>query len=164
MTGDYVNEAVADMAITRGFVRTREVVEESLESIIYEESRANDINPTLILAIIKNESRANPWATSHVGGNRFDAINARNGQACGMKDATEARSARENIACGVWWFRKNLEQTNYNVLQALQGYNGGLRAIAAIKKCGGNAQCLGGYKESFSYANNVYADFIKGRI
>lgn len=94
-------------------------------------ARANRVDPFLIAAIIKVESRYNAKATSHRGARGLMQIMPQTGEwAAGRLGLTGYTADAlfdpdTNIAIGSWYVSQLLKQADGNLTTALAAYNGG---------------------------------------
>jgi soluble lytic murein transglycosylase-like protein len=99
--------------------------------IIAEASRAYDVDPALIRAIIHAESGFDPRAVSHQGARGLMQLMPATARSLGVRDRFDPE---ENVMAGTRYFRELLDKLDGRVKLALAAYNAGLRKV---RKYGG---------------------------
>lgn len=99
--------------------------------IIAEASRAYDVEPALIRAIIHAESGFDTRDVSHQGARGLMQLMPATARALGVRDRFDPK---ENVMAGTRYFRELLDKVDGRVKLALAAYNAGLRKV---RKYGG---------------------------
>lgn len=118
-----------------------------LNSIVAEQSRAHAVPPTLIRAVISQESGGDPSAISTAGAMGLMQLMPGTASAYGV---TNPFDPSQNVAGGVAYLHDLLQRYHGNVALALAAYNAGSGAVA---KYGG----IPPYAETRGYVENVTA-------
>ncbi len=103
----------------------------SIMEIAEREALRRNINPAVIRALLRHESREEQFALSGKGAIGFMQVMPSNAKRCGLKPA-ELIDAEKNIQCGVKLFKEDLLATNWNLPDALRRYNGGPNCVKYI--------------------------------
>lgn len=111
------------------------------------EALREEINPSLVRALLKVESNKKQYAMSDKGALGLMQVMPFNAKACGLEVA-QLLIPEHNIRCGVKILKQNLIAYNYNTDYAIQGYNGGRRCI---NKC----------PESIQHSKRVLTELAK---
>lgn len=148
--------AVASDAVKEQFFKS----EIPFGAIIYKEAKKNNIEPELVAAVVKAESRFKPTARSHAGAVGLMQLVPRTGKWMGARDLT---NPVQNIQAGTKYLRYLTDRFNGNEEKIIAAYNAGE----------GNVRRFGGippFKETRQYVvkvKNYQKDFgaqIDGRI
>lgn len=123
-----------------------------ISPIILAESRKCNVDPLLVMTVIKFESGFNPSAVSPVGACGLMQLMPDTARSLGV---TDVFSPYQNIAGGVLYIRRQLDAFGNNVAFALAAYNAGPGAVSAY---GG----IPPYAETINYVNLIIADYAKG--
>jgi hypothetical protein len=91
-------------------------------SIIYNEAKKNDINPELVAAVVRAESRFQPTARSGAGAIGLMQLVPRTGKWMGAKDLT---NPQQNIAAGAKYLKYLHGRFNGNETKVIAAYNAG---------------------------------------
>ncbi|HEV2878061.1 MAG TPA: lytic transglycosylase domain-containing protein [Candidatus Eremiobacteraceae bacterium] len=118
-----------------------------LNSIVAVQSRAHDVPPSLVRAVIAQESGGDPSAISTAGAMGLMQLMPGTASAYGV---TNPFNPNENIAGGVSYLHDLLQRYHGNVSLALAAYNAGSGAVA---KYGG----VPPYAETRGYVQSVTA-------
>ena len=97
------------------------------DALIDEAAALYDLEPALIRAVIRAESRFNPMAVSPAGAMGLMQLMPRVVEELGVANAFDPR---ENIMAGARLLRRLLDHHGGNVSMALASYNAGPRAVA----------------------------------
>ncbi len=123
-----------------------------ISPIILAESRRHNVDPVLVMTVIKFESGFCSSAVSPVGACGLMQLMPDTARSLGVSDVF---SPHQNIAGGVLYIRRQLDAFNNNVAFALAAYNAGPGAVSAY---GG----IPPYAETINYVNMILADYTKG--
>ena len=123
-----------------------------ISPIILDEAKKNNIDPVLVMTVIKFESGFNPYAVSPVGACGLMQLMPDTARSLGV---TDVFSPYQNIAGGALYIRRQLDAFGNNVAFALAAYNAGPGAVSAY---GG----IPPYTETINYVNMILADYAKG--
>jgi soluble lytic murein transglycosylase-like protein len=109
------------------------------EEEIREGARKNDLDPYLVMALIRQESAFNPNARSHVGATGLMQIMPATGKELGTRIYGRFQQARladpeVNVALGTHYLARVIRLFDGNVELALAGYNGGPYRILRWRK------------------------------
>jgi soluble lytic murein transglycosylase-like protein len=115
------------------------------DGIIQEAAEAYDVDPQLIRAVIRTESRFDPQATSPAGAQGLMQLMPFLSKELGVKDPLDPR---DNIFGGVKYLRKLLNRHDGNVSLAVASYNAGPTAVKRYKG-------IPPYKETRGYVKKV---------
>ena len=94
----------------------------NLDLIIVHAGRRQGVDPRLIHAVIWQESKYKPEATSHVGAKGLMQLMPATAKRFGCEDSNDAES---NVAAGTKYLRWLLKRFDGNVTLALAAYNAG---------------------------------------
>jgi len=120
--------------------------------IIIKEAREHNIDPHLIKTVIKFESGFCASALSPAGACGLMQLMPDTASSLGVYDVF---SPYDNIAGGVRYIRRQLDNFNNNVAFALAAYNAG---PGAVMDYGG----IPPYEETQNYVRNIMADYLAG--
>lgn len=136
-------------SIAREFGYQKKVDVSDLKRLADSVAKEFDINPLFFRAVIKQESRWNPFAKSDKGAIGLAQIMPPNAKRCGIPEAM-LLDIKENLRCGARILKEEL--LNYkNPDHALQVYNGGPR-------------CINRCQESINHAKLILSDYVKTSI
>lgn len=139
------NGVVEGLAHDLGYTKPVEYSESDIYEFIDVESRLAGVNPSVIHAMIHQESGGNSKVESHAGAiGLMQVMPFHTGKTCDLKHWSELYDEEKNIRCGIKVFTLALKSQNGNLVHALEEYNGGAKAI-------------GKYPESIAYAKAVLA-------
>lgn len=167
---DYVRSSVAEahasivesVAASAGFVRPEPDLSLTDAALIAErEAIGKNMLPALARAVVHTESRGKQFAISPVGAIGLMQIMIGNLKRCGLRDPGELLDKRKNIKCGIQILDEDIRANGGNPIKGLQNYNGGPNAVRVIERCGGDVKCMGGYSESYFFAQNVLAHAVR---
>lgn len=97
------------------------------EALIHEAAKKFGVEPALIAAIIKQESKFDPHARSHKDARGLMQIMPRTARHdFGLKDADELYNPRTNIMMGTEYLSNLLKATGGDMSLAIAAYNGGI--------------------------------------
>ncbi|MBI5624229.1 MAG: lytic transglycosylase domain-containing protein [Elusimicrobia bacterium] len=119
--------------------------------VVWEEVKRYSMDPTLVLALILQESGYNPNAKSQVGAKGLMQIMPATGKGLGLRTG-EFFDPIKNVKAGIKYFAEMLKRFNGNVKMALAAYNAG---PGAVEKYDG----VPPYKETKGYVAKVYATY-----
>jgi soluble lytic murein transglycosylase-like protein len=91
-------------------------------SIIYREAKKNDLDPSLVAAVVQAESRFKPTARSHAGAIGLMQLVPRTGRWMGARDLT---NPSQNIAAGAKYLRYLNDRFDGNTDKMIAAYNAG---------------------------------------
>lgn len=106
----------------KGVKREHYVATDSFEGIVAHYARRHKLEPSLIYAVIKQESNGNPYAVSTAGARGLMQLMPGTAQEMGVTDIFDPA---QNIAGGTQYLSKMLELFDGNLTLALAGYNAG---------------------------------------
>lgn len=112
---------------------------------IDEASKANDVEPALIAAVIHAESNFKPFARSHVGAQGLMQIMPSTMRYLGYRNAFDPK---QNISAGSKYLRELLDTFQGNLIKTIAAYNAG---PGAVKRFSG----IPPYKETRGYVRKV---------
>jgi len=117
--------------------------------MIQQQSQAQQVDPDLVKAVIRQESGFNPKAVSHVGAQGLMQLMP--GTAAGL-GVTDSFNPEQNIAGGAKYLKNLLNKYGQSVPMALAAYNAG---PGAVDKYHG----VPPYKETQNYVKNVMKSY-----
>lgn len=120
-----------------------------ISQMIQNASAQNGVDPSLISAVIKNESGFNPSATSPVGAQGLMQLMP--GTAAGL-GVSNSYDPQQNINGGAKYLRGLLDEFHGSLPMTIAAYNAG---PGAVQKYGG----VPPYAETKNYVNNVMASY-----
>jgi soluble lytic murein transglycosylase len=95
----------------------------------------SDIDPYLVLSIIRQESAFNPNASSHVGARGLMQLMPYTAkEVIGKVKLDQLYNPKTNITAGIRYFKKLLKRFNGNLIFALSSYNAGPHKVQKWKK------------------------------
>ncbi len=124
-----------------------------IDSLVGRNAAAWQVDPSLVKAIIANESGFNANATSHVGAQGLMQLMPTTAQSVGVRDSYDPS---QNVAGGTRYLRGLLDRFNGDVRLAVAAYNAG---PGAVEKYGG----VPPYAETQNYVQNVLGSYAKYR-
>jgi hypothetical protein len=119
-------------------------------SIIYNEAKKNDLDPSLVAAVVQAESRFKPTARSHRGAVGLMQLVPKTGRWMGARDLA---NPHQNVAAGAKYLRYLSDRFDGDQKKIIAAYNAGE----------GNVRRFGGvppFRETQNYVNKVQ-DFQK---
>ena len=122
-----------------------------LDWIIYRAGEKAGVDPRFIHAVIKQESRYNPKAVSHVGAQGLMQMMPATAKRFGLKDPFDAAA---NVEAGTKYLKFLLKRFNGDVSLALAGYNAG---EGSVDKYNG----VPPYGETQNYVKKIEATYGK---
>lgn len=143
------SRAVAKKTIRRSDARLDSRVPSSLAPLIQAAAQHHGIDPRLLAAVARRESRFRPHAVSPVGAQGVMQLMPRTAKWLGVEDSFDAR---QNIFGGAKYLRMMLDQFNGNVELSLAAYNAG---PGAVKKHRG----IPPYRETLQYVAAIRNDY-----
>jgi len=120
-----------------------------LAELIQQQSQAQQVDPDLVKAVIRQESGFNPKAVSHVGAQGLMQLMP--GTASGL-GVTDSFNPQQNVAGGAKYLKNLLNKYDQSVPMALAAYNAG---PGAVDKYHG----VPPYKETQNYVKNVMKSY-----
>lgn len=123
-----------------------------LNSIVAQQSRARAVPPSLVRAVISQESGGDPSAISTAGAMGLMQLMPGTASAYGV---TNPFNPDQNVAAGVAYLHDLLQRYHGDVALALAAYNAG---SGAVQKYGG----IPPYAETKAYVENVTALYHAG--
>lgn len=130
---------------------------EDIDAMILAEREALEVGmaPNVARCMVQVESGKNHRAVSKKGARGLLQVMPANLKRCGLKEKSELFQKRKNVRCGVQIADEDIDANGGSLVRGLWNYNGGPRAVQTLLKCGHNRKCMGGYTESYDYANAV---------
>ena len=136
--------------VYRSNARVDSRVPASLRPIIEEAGRRHRVDPRLVAAVARRESRFRSRAVSPVGARGLMQLMPRTAKWLGVKDPF---SPRQNIFAGTKYLKMLLEQYNGDGELSLAAYNAG---PGAVKKYRG----IPPYRETREYVSAIRRDYV----
>jgi soluble lytic murein transglycosylase-like protein len=124
-----------------------------IDALVSQNAQSQEVDPSLIKAIIANESGFNANATSGAGAQGLMQLMP--GTAAGL-GVTDAYDPAQNVAGGTKYIKGLLQRFNGDVRLAVAAYNAG---PGAVEKYGG----VPPYAETQNYVQNVLSSYAKYR-
>ncbi len=125
---------------------------ERYRDLVSEAAALNDLDPDLLIAMVKVESNFDPQAVSHRGAQGLLQLMPRTSRRLGVQDPFDPQ---QNLAAGARLMRQLLERFEGDLVLALAAYNAGEKAV---KTHGG----LPPFPETESYIDQVLTHFAAG--
>lgn len=125
----------------------------STVQLVWDEVKRYSMDPTLVLALILQESGYNPRAQSGVGAKGLMQIMPGTGHGLGLS-GSEFFDPVKNVKAGIRYLAEMLQRFNGDVKKALAAYNAG---PGAVEKYNG----VPPYRETKGYVRNVYDTYVK---
>ena len=122
-----------------------------LDLIIFRAGEKEGVDPRFIHAVIKQESRYNPKAVSHVGAEGLMQMMPGTAKRFGLKDPFDAAA---NVAAGTKYLKFLLKRFNGDVSLALAGYNAGEGSVDKYKG-------VPPYGETQNYVKKIVGNYGK---
>ena len=122
-----------------------------LDWIIYHAGEKAGVDPRFIHAVIKQESRYNPKAVSHVGAQGLMQMMPATAKRFGLKDPFDPAA---NVEAGTKYLKFLLKRFNGDVSLALAGYNAGEGSVDKYKG-------VPPYGETQNYVKKIQATYGK---
>jgi len=119
------------------------------DQLIQQQSQANQVDPDLVKAVIRQESGFNPKAVSHVGAQGLMQLMPSTASGLGV---TDSFNPAQNVAGGAKYLKNLLNKYDQSVPMALAAYNAG---PGAVDKYHG----VPPYKETQNYVKNVMKSY-----
>jgi len=91
------------------------------------------INPVINCALMHGESGGNPLAISNMGAIGLMQVMPFNAKLCRL-ESKDLLDPEKNVACGTFLFKRELERFNYDVVKAIQSYNGGPDCVGVCRE------------------------------
>lgn len=130
--------------------------EGTIDEIIEAAAAEHDVDPLLVMAIIKQESAYKVNAVSHKGAvGLMQLMPATAMSACGLGPG-ELTDPYKNIQCGTRYFSQQLETFDDNIKFALAAYNAG---PSATRKAVSNTGDIPDYPETRDYVKKVLMNY-----
>jgi soluble lytic murein transglycosylase-like protein len=136
--------------VYRSDARVDSRVPKSLRPIIEEAGRRHGVDPRLVAAVARRESRFRTRAVSPVGARGLMQLMPRTARWLGVKDSF---NARQNVFGGTKYLKMLLDQYNGNLELSLAAYNAG---PGAVKKHRG----VPPYRETRAYVAAIRRDYL----
>jgi hypothetical protein len=111
----------------QGAPRTNRVAGPYLESLIQKYSQKHRVDPSLVRAVMRQESGFNPWAVSPKGAQGLMQLMPGTAALMGVNNAFDPE---QNISGGVGYLRFCLDRFQNNVPLAVAAYNAGPERVA----------------------------------
>ncbi len=124
-----------------------------IDSLVGQNATTWQVDPSLVKAIIANESGFNANATSKVGAQGLMQLMPATAQSVGVRDSYDPA---QNIAGGTRYLRGLLDRFNGDMRLAVAAYNAG---PGAVEKYGD----VPPYAETQNYVQNVLGSYAKYR-
>ncbi|HKP46444.1 MAG TPA: lytic transglycosylase domain-containing protein [Pyrinomonadaceae bacterium] len=122
-----------------------------LDLIIFRAGEKEGVDPRFIHAVIKQESRYNPKAVSHVGAEGLMQMMPATAKRFGLKDPFDPAA---NVAAGTKYLKFLLKRFNGDVSLALAGYNAGEGSVDKYKG-------VPPYGETQTYVKKIVGNYGK---
>jgi soluble lytic murein transglycosylase-like protein len=103
------------------------LAEDSLRALVVDASQRENVNPKLVHAVIRRESRGKPCAVSNKGAQGLMQLMPATQIELGVRDPFDAA---DNISGGVRYLRQMLDRYDGNNALALAAYNAGPQRVA----------------------------------
>ena len=128
----------------------------AFEEHVAEAAKAHDVDPLLVLSLMRTESAFRPWVRSRVGARGLMQLMPKTARSIGREakggraHAARYTNPRSNIWLGAWYIKKLLERYHGHVALAAGAYNAGPGAMDRwLKRFSGRH--LDEFIESLSY-------------
>lgn len=169
--GRFLAAAVLAFLVARGAVAAAQwLYPLRYTAIVAAEARKNALDPHLVAAVIRVESRYRPQATSSVGARGLMQVLPETGRwAAGRLGIhsfhpDQLFEPETNVAVGTWYLAHLRAEFNGNILAALAAYNGGRHNVHAWLQSGrwdGTLAGLGGipFPETRHFVRAVMRDY-----
>lgn len=129
------------------------VAPEQIDSLVQQNASTWQVDPSLVKAIIANESGFNANATSNVGAQGLMQLMPATAKSVGVQNAYDPA---QNVAGGTRYLKGLLDRFNGDVKLAVAAYNAG---PGAVEKYGD----VPPYAETQNYVQNVIGSYDKYR-
>ena len=126
---------------------------DQIDSLVSQNAATWQVDPSLVKAIIANESGFNANATSKVGAQGLMQLMPSTAQSVGVRDSYDPA---QNVAGGTRYLKGLLDRFNGDVRLAVAAYNAG---PGAVEKYGD----VPPYAETQNYVQNVLGSYAKYR-
>jgi len=154
-TGFYLSPALAPArTITRDDFIPLDIPQSGdcdLDLIIFREAERRGVDPRLVHAVIRQESRYDPKALSHAGAKGLMQLMPATGK---QFDCTDLSDQACNVKAGTKYLAWLLKRFNGDVKLALAGYNAGAGAVDKY-------QGVPPYPETENYVKKIIANYGK---
>lgn len=127
---------------------------DDIDPLIEDASRRHGVDPSLVRAVIQQESNFNPGAVSKAGAQGLMQLMPETGKRFGVQDAFDPK---QNIEGGTQYLKSLLDRYSGDLDKALAAYNAG---EAAVDQHGG----IPPFPETQDYVRKVRANYGKGQI
>lgn len=121
----------------------------SYGDLIYDAARRHEINPELVVAVIRAESGFDARAVSHAGARGLMQLMPATGRRYGLR-TSELYDPAKNIEAGVRYLRFLADRFGDDLARILAGYNAG---EGAVDRYGG----VPPYRETQGYIRRIYS-------
>jgi soluble lytic murein transglycosylase-like protein len=124
-----------------------------INALIHKYSRIYGVDPSLVRAVMRNESGFNPTAVSPKGAQGLMQLMPGTAALMGVKNPFDPE---QNIAGGVGYLRRCLDRFQHNVPLAVAAYNAGPESVARYNT-------IPPYEETRTFVTNVMGSYAGNR-